>query len=91
MKPVETPVTMTLTCYNDNHGYGWRHVDLFVHDAGGRELEWVHWQVPDDGPAAADGITSEVEPLLRRTGEWHHSVSAGGVDYWTAEAAWEGA
>ncbi|EMD24513.1 MULTISPECIES: hypothetical protein [Amycolatopsis] len=79
----------TLMCYNDTHGYGWRHVDLFVHDAEGRELNWVHWQVPADGPDAADEVTARVEPRLRRTSEWRHAVSAGGVDYWEADAAWE--
>lgn len=78
----------TLMCYNDNHGYGWRHVDLFVHDSEGRELEWVHWQVPADGPDAADEVTARVEPTLRRTSEWRHGVSAGGVDFWEADAAW---
>jgi hypothetical protein len=79
---------MTLTCYNDNHGYGWRHVDLFVHDADGNELDWVHWQVDRDGPDAADASTARVEPLLRRVSPWRHAVSAGGVDYWTADAEW---
>ena len=49
----ESDHRMTLTCYNDTHGYGWRHVDLFVHDAAGRELNWVHWEAPADGPEAA--------------------------------------
>lgn len=80
---------MTLTCYNDTHGYGWRHVDLFVHDAGGREVEWVHWLVDEDGPEAADAATAEVEPLLRRTSPWRHGVSASGMDYWVADAEWE--
>lgn len=79
---------MTLMCYNDTHGYGWRHVDLFLHDADGRELNWVHWQVPEDGPDAADRITAIAEPGLRRTSEWRHAVSAAGMDYWTAEAMW---
>lgn len=79
---------MTLTCYNDTHGYGWRHVDLFVHDEHGRELDWVHWQVAADGPDAADEATARVEPLLRRTSEWRHAVSASGMDYWTADAVW---
>ena len=78
---------MTLTCYNDTHGYGWRHVDLFVHDASGREVEWVHWLVAADGPAAA-ADTAEVEPLLRRTSPWRHDVSASGMDYWVADAEW---
>jgi hypothetical protein len=86
-----TPVghRMTLTCYNDTHGYGWRHVDLFVHDAEGRELNWVHWQVTQDGPDAADAVTAKVEPLLRRTSEWRHGVSENGMDYWVADAAWD--
>jgi len=79
---------LTLTCYNDTHGYGWRHVDLFVHDADGRELDWVHWQVAEDGPDAADAATAETEPLLRRTSDWRHGVSASGMDYWEADAAW---
>ncbi|WP_235877833.1 hypothetical protein [Saccharopolyspora karakumensis] len=80
---------MTLTCYNDTHGYGWRHVDLFVHDASGREVEWVHWLVHADGPEAADAATAEVEPLLRRTSPWRHGVSASGMDHWVADAEWE--
>jgi hypothetical protein len=83
----DTP-RMTLTCYNDTHGYGWHHVDLFVHDHHGRELNWVHWQAPDDGPDVADAVTANVEPQLRRTSQWRHGVSASGMDYWTADAAW---
>ena len=79
---------MTLTCYNDTFGYGWRHVDLFVHDANGRELNWVHWQAPGDGPDAADDVTRSVEPTLRRTTAWRHAVSENGMDYWTADAEW---
>ncbi|WP_406689816.1 hypothetical protein REH65_28190 [Saccharopolyspora sp. ID03-671] len=79
---------MTLTCYEDTHGYGWRHVDLFVHDPAGRELEWVHWLVDADGPDAADAATARVEPLLRRTTPWHHGISPSGMHYWTAEATW---
>ncbi|MFD8811620.1 hypothetical protein ACFV23_09065, partial [Streptomyces sp. NPDC059627] len=45
--------TMLLTCYADTHGYGWHHVDLFTHDRTGREVNWVHWQVDEDGPAGA--------------------------------------
>jgi len=71
----------TLICYNDTHNYGWRHVDLFVHDAEGLELNWVHWQVDEDGPEAADRVTATVEPLLRRTSPWRHGVSAGGMHY----------
>lgn len=80
---------MSLTCYNDTFGYGWRHVDLFVHDAEGRELNWVHWQARADGPEAADRATADAEPTLRRTSDWKHSVSESGMDYWTADAAWE--
>lgn len=80
---------MTLTCYNDTHGWGWRHVDLFVHDADGREVNWVHWAVAEDGPDAADATTAVVEPTLRRTTGWRHSVSASGMDYWEAGAAWD--
>ncbi|MFJ8925185.1 MULTISPECIES: hypothetical protein [unclassified Streptomyces] len=87
-EPVDRAPRMTLTCYNDNHGYGWKHVDLFVHDAAGRELGWVHWGVPQDGPDAADAETAAVEPDLRRTSDWRHGVSAGGVDFWEADAQW---
>ncbi|MBY4128358.1 hypothetical protein HQO83_08160 [Rhodococcus fascians] len=79
---------MTLMCYNDTHGYGWRHVDLFMHDSDGNELNWVHWQVKADGPDAADQATARHEPLLRRVSEWRHFVSASGMDYWTADAVW---
>lgn len=79
---------MTLTCYNDTHGWGWKHVDLFVHDAEGHELNWVHWGVPADGPAAADAVTAKVEPTLRRTSEWRHARSGSGMDYWVADAEW---
>jgi len=79
---------MFLTCYNDTHGYGWRHVDLFVHDEDGRELNWVHWGVSADGPAAADQTIPDNEPDLRRTSDWVHQVTAVGQDYWTADAAW---
>lgn len=80
--------TMTLTCYEDP-GYGWRHVDLFVRDADGRELNWVHWGVPADGPDAADAITAKVEPRLRRISPWVHGVSESGMNYWVAEAEWK--
>lgn len=79
---------MTLTCYNDTYGYGWKHVDLFVREAGGLELNWVHWGVPADGPDAADEVTATVEPTLLRTSEWRHRKSANGMDYWEADAAW---
>ncbi len=87
MTDSETP-RMTLVCYNDTHGWGWKHVDLFVHDAAGRELGWVHWGVSADGPDAADRVTAMVEPSLRRTSDWRHSQSASGMDYWEADAAW---
>jgi len=80
---------MTLTCYNDTHGWGWKHVDLFVYDAAGRELNWVHWGVAEDGPEAADWVTMTIEPTLRRTSPWRHSTSASGMDYWQADARWE--
>ncbi|MGW8374835.1 hypothetical protein [Streptomyces sp. ODS28] len=80
---------MTLTCYNDTFNYGWRHVDLFTRDARGRELNWVHWAVPEDGPAAADAATAEVEPLLRRASDWRHGVSEAGMDYWEADVVWD--
>jgi len=83
-----TEPAMSLVCYNDTFGYGWRHVDLFTHDGEGRELNWVHWQVPADGPDTADEVTARVEPTLRRTSPWRHAVSAFGMDYWTADAAW---
>jgi hypothetical protein len=79
---------MFLTCYNDTFGYGWRHVDLFVHDAQGKEVNWVHWGVDDDGPEAADRVTAVVEPKLRRTAPWEPGVSESGMEYWTADAAW---
>ena len=79
---------MTLTCYRDTFSHGWRHVDLFVHDAAGRELGWVHWQVPADGPDAADRATAQVEPLLRRTSEWRAQVGPSGREYWVADAEW---
>ncbi|MGD6741177.1 hypothetical protein ACOKM3_04945 [Streptomyces sp. BH106] len=87
-EPGDRAPRMTLTCYNDNHGYGWKHVDLFVHDAAGHELSWVHWGVAQDGPDAADAETAVVEPDLRRTSDWRHGVSAGGVDFWEADAQW---
>lgn len=61
---------MTLTCYNDTHGYGWKHVDLFVREASGLELNWVHWGVSADGPMLRDEVTATVEPTLLRTSEW---------------------
>ncbi|TJY66266.1 hypothetical protein E4J89_16870 [Arthrobacter sp. CAU 1506] len=79
---------MTLTCYNDTHGWGWKHVDLFTRDAAGLELNWVHWAVPEDGPDAADRVTATVEPTLRRTSEWRHGQSPSGMDFWEADAAW---
>jgi hypothetical protein len=79
---------MTLTCYNDTHGWGWKHVDLFVHDEAGRELNWVHWSVPEDGPDAADRITENIEPTLTRLSELRHFKSASGMDYWEADAIW---
>ena len=79
---------MTLTCYNDTHGWGWKHVDLFVHDEAGRELNWVHWSVPEDGPDAADPVTENIEPTLTRLSEWRHFKSASGMDYWEADAIW---
>jgi hypothetical protein len=84
----EEKLRMTLTCYDDTFGHGWRHVDLFVHDAAGRERGWVHWQVPADGPQAADEATARVEPLLRRTSEWRHTVGPSGRDHWSADAEW---
>ncbi|MFF5009769.1 hypothetical protein ACFY3G_43960 [Streptomyces phaeochromogenes] len=80
--------TMFLTCYADTHNYGWHHVDLFVHDSAGREVNWVHWQVDEDGPDGADEATARVEPALRRTSEWRRGVSADGSEYWIAQAAW---
>ncbi|MBZ6083656.1 hypothetical protein KVH15_21875 [Streptomyces olivaceus] len=85
---VDASSRMTLTCYNDTYGYGWKHVDLFVHDAHGRELDWVHWSVPEDGPDAADGVTATVEPSLLRVSEWRHGRSAGGMDFWEADVTW---
>ncbi len=89
MDPRPTPhERMFLTCYEDTLGYGWHHVDLFVHDQDGQEVNWVHWAVPEDGPEAADRSIAEVEPDLERTGDWQHGVSEAGVNYWTAEARW---
>lgn len=77
-----------LTCYADTFNYGWHHVDLFVHDEHGQEVNWVHWQVEEDGPEGADAATARVEPELKRTTDWKHAFSANGAEYWTAEAAW---
>lgn len=85
---VDCKPRLTLTCYNDTYGYGWKHVDLFVHDADGSELNWVHWGVSADGPDAADAVTATVEPSLRRTSDWRHSISVSGMDYWEADASW---
>jgi hypothetical protein len=79
---------MFLSCYEDTLGYGWKHVDLFVHDEHGREVEWVHWGVPADGPDAADASLVKVEPGLVRMSPWRPGRSAAGVRYWTAEARW---
>lgn len=79
---------MFLTCYADTYGYGWHHVDLFVHDDNGLEVNWVHWQVDQDGPEAADAVTARVEPQLKRVSDWKHGISANGAEYWTADAAW---
>lgn len=80
---------MTLVCYNDTFGYGWKHVDLFTHDLDGNELNWVHWGVPEDGPDAADKATARVEPTLKRVSEWRHLVSPVGQDYWLAQVEWD--
>ncbi|WP_230206508.1 hypothetical protein [Microbacterium gorillae] len=79
---------MTLMCYTDTFGYGWKHVDLFTHDLDGNELNWVHWGVPEDGPDAADRVTARIEPDLRRTTDWRHHVSAFGQEYWIADVEW---
>lgn len=81
--------TTFLTCYADTHGYGWHHVDLFVHDGAGKEVNWVHWQVDGDGPEAADVATARCEPKLRRTSPWERGLSADGSEYWTAQATWD--
>lgn len=92
MKPRPTEHhRMFLQCYEDTLGYGWHHVDLFVHDRDGREVNWVHWGVPADGPEGADASIARQEPELERTTDWHHAVSAAGVEYWTAEARWRDA
>lgn len=80
---------MTLMCYNDTFGYGWKHVDLFIHDTEGAELNWVHWGVPEDGPAAADAVTARIEPTLKRVSEWQHFVSSVGQEYWRADVVWD--
>jgi hypothetical protein len=82
--------TMLLTCYRDVRHYGWPHVDLFVHDGDGRELNWVHWPVAEEGPDGADAACTAVEPTLRRTTPWKHGIRADGSDYWTAVAVWDG-
>ena len=81
--------TMTLMCYNDTFGYGWKHVDLFIHDSHGKEMNWVHWGVPEDGPDAADAVTAKIEPTLKRVSDWHHHVSPVGQDYWRADVIWD--
>ncbi|MDJ0347925.1 hypothetical protein [Cryobacterium sp. PH29-G1] len=80
---------MTLMCYNDTFGYGWKHVDLFIHDADGNELNWVHWGVPEDGPEAADAVTARIEPTLKRVSDWDHHQSPVGQDYWRADVVWD--
>lgn len=82
---------MFLTCYEDTFGYGWHHVDLFVHDEFGREVNWVHWGVAEDGPDAADRSIDKYEPELERTTEWEAATSPAGMRYWTAEARWRDA
>ncbi|WP_033292457.1 hypothetical protein [Amycolatopsis jejuensis] len=79
---------LSMTCYADTHEYGWRHVDLFVHDPGGRELNWVHWPAEEVGPDGADVATARHEPGLHRTSPWRRGISADGSEYWTADAAW---
>lgn len=69
---------MFLTCYEDTFNYGWHHVDLFVHDEYGREVNWVHWTVEADGPEAADESVRGEEPLLRRTTPWERVQRSGG-------------
>lgn len=80
---------MFLTCYEDTFNYGWHHVDLFVHDELGREVNWVHWTVAADGPDAADASVTREEPQLQRTSPWEHKVSDFGVNYWIADATWD--
>jgi hypothetical protein len=77
-----------LTCYGDKLIYGWHHVDLFVHDELGREVNWVHWTVEADGPEAADASLRREEPDLVVTTPWEHHESPFGMEYWTAEASW---
>lgn len=79
---------MFLMCYEDTFDYRWHHVDLFVHDENGRELNWVHWTVEADGPDAADRSVQREEPTLERTSEWQHRVSSFGMNYWLADASW---
>lgn len=81
---------LLLVCYADTFGYGWPHVDLFVHDEHGREVNWVHWPAPGNGPVAADRATAVEEPSLTRAGEWERRVGPGGAVHWTAEAVWAG-
>lgn len=90
MKPRPTEhYRMFLTCYEDTLKYGWHHVDLFVHDPDGREVNWVHFSVGEDGPEGADELMAEQEPDLVRTSDWRPAVSPAGVNYWTAEARWK--
>ncbi|PBC35721.1 hypothetical protein CJ179_46870 [Rhodococcus sp. ACS1] len=79
---------MLLTCYRDIRHYGWLHVDLFLHDSDGKEVNWVHWGAIEEGPDGADAACATVEPALRRTTEWQHGIRADGSDYWTAHATW---
>lgn len=80
---------MFLTCYEDTFGYGWQHVDLFVHDEHDREVNWVHWTVDGDGPEIADASIQREEPDLERATDWEHHVSVVGQNYWTADARWK--
>lgn len=86
--PAASERRMFLMCYEDKFNYGWHHVDLFVHDDMGRELNWVHWTVEADGPDAADESVRREEPTLLRISEWEHRVSAFGMNYWMADASW---
>lgn len=81
--------TLRLTCYAYPHGHSWRHVDLFLHDENGREINWVHWPAEDTGPDGADAATARAEPALRRTSPWEPGLTADGRTFWSASAAWE--
>ncbi|MFC5992984.1 hypothetical protein ACFQE5_02020 [Pseudonocardia hispaniensis] len=82
---------LVLTCYEEAFEYNWPHVDLFVQDAHGNEINWVHWPAAGGGPEAADAATSQHEPMIRRVTEWRRVEGVGDRIYWVADAEWEDA